>query len=432
MRHSCILIAVLGVCLGLSPKVYAAGSSGLRVETPEAGAFGKGSAFAGEANTSAAVYYNPAGLTQLKQAEVKEGFCVLQPMTDYDNPSKTDTTQMRRETFLIPHFYFAMPISDTKLMFGLGATSSWGTGTFWAEDSFSRYVATKSDLTNKDFMVTLAYPLTQQWSVGLSADWDDSKANLKKKIFQAGTGDDGDFQLKAKSHTGGYRLSTLYKFNEHHQAGLMYRSPMRHKFRGKLYLDGLNDNGTVPLQTIFGGPSYETEVSEEFVLPQSVIAGYSFKPNNKWTFNVDIEWFDWSSLEQERINFEDETDPTRLSVLNNGNPASRDWTGVWSEAIGAEYAMKDNFRVRGGYYHHQSTIPDLNVDSSIPEGNAHGFTTGFGYDFNPHATIDMAYSFIYYEPRKITNNIGASAGGNINGTYNQITNLVLGTFTYKF
>ena len=44
-------------------NVLAAGSGGFRVETPDAGAFGKGSAFVGEANTPGAVYYNPAGLT---------------------------------------------------------------------------------------------------------------------------------------------------------------------------------------------------------------------------------------------------------------------------------------------------------------------------------------------------------------------------------
>ena len=46
-------------------QALAAGSGAYRLEVPDAGAAGMGSAFVGEANTPAAVYWNPAGLTQI-------------------------------------------------------------------------------------------------------------------------------------------------------------------------------------------------------------------------------------------------------------------------------------------------------------------------------------------------------------------------------
>ena len=51
-------------------------------------------------------------------------------------------------------------------------------------------------------------------------------------------------------------------------------------------LNGFGSN----FEGIFGGTSFETKVAEEFELPQSVVLGYSYQPDNKWTFNIDVEW----------------------------------------------------------------------------------------------------------------------------------------------
>lgn len=415
-------------------NALASGSGAFRVETPDAGASGKGSAFVGEANTPAAVYYNPAGLNQIKRVELSFGTAFLAPQVDYHSSASTNggTVQMRRNTFWIPHFYAAVPMIAGKVTVGVGATSYFGLGTQWADDSPLRYEATESDIENKDYMLTAAYQVTDQWSVAASADNDDSKANKQKKLAQLTGGVDGDFQLKAKDDAWGYRLATMYRLNERHQFGLMYRSRISHRYEGKAYLNKLNDLGATPYNTIFGGDSYETKLSEKFTLPQSVVVGYSFKPTHQWTFNVDVEWMDWSSVKHEAINWLNETDPTRLAVLNTGNPAPRDWHSVWSQSIGAEYAVNDRLRLRGGYYHHTSPIPQGTWDPNLPDSNSHGITTGFGYDVSKHLTLDIAYSALFYELRKIDNTVGNAFGADVDGRYKQFINIGYATLTYKF
>ncbi len=411
------------------PAISFAGSGAFRVELPDAGALGKGSAFVGEANTPAAVYYNPAGLSQLQASQVSLGTAWLAPYVDYEGPSGAET-QMRRNQFWIPHVYLGVPLTQ-RIVLGLGATSYFGLGTEWAEDSFAKYVATESNIENKDYMLTLAYKLSEHLGFAVSTDSDTSKANKKKKLAQTGAAD-GDFELNAKSTGWGYRLATMYKLNGQHQFGLMYRSTIRHKYRGKAYLDKLNSGG-VNYQAIFGGTYYETELSEEFVLPQSVVLGYSFKPDPKWTFNADLEWMDWSSVEQELINWESETDATRLSVLNDGNPARRDWRSVWSFALGTEYAASDRLRLRGGYYHHQTPIPEANWEPNLPDSDSNGLTAGVGYDVIPHRmTLDLAYSALFYKDRRIDNTVGSSSGVSIDGEYSQWASMFLATVTYRF
>lgn len=413
--------------------VLAAGSGAFRVELPDAGALGKGSAFVGEANTPAAVYYNPAGLTQIKNFQVTAGTAWIAPQNEF-KPNSGDVVQMRRNNFFIPHFYAAAPVGD-RLTIGVGANSYFGLGTEWAMESPLRYVATESVIENKDYALTAAYQVTDQWSFAVSADNDDTKVSKSKKLQQA-SGGDGNFQLKAKDNAWGYRLATMFKINPRHQVGLMYRSRISHKYEGKAYLNDLNASPTLfgmglshdNYQGLFGGSSYETKLSEKFTLPQSVVIGYSFKPNDKWTFNFDLEWMDWSSVKQDAINWLQETDASRLAILNNGNPEARDWKSVFSQAIGFEYAATHRLRLRGGYYHHSSPIPQSTFHANLPDADSHGFTGGLGFDLTSKLTLDLAYSGLLYETREVDSDINSA----IDGEYKQFTNIAMGSLTYKF
>ena len=425
-----IVLYNVSVFLLGSMNVFAAGSGAFRVETPDAGAFGKGSAFVGEANTPAAIFYNPAGLSQINKAEISVGTTYLAPQVNYEASSGTEV-QMQRNSFWIPHLYAAVPISD-KLIVGFGATSYFGLGTEWAPDSPLRYEATKSSIIDKNYMLTSSFQATDQWSIAVSVDNDDSHADKSRKVFQSTGLDDANQQLKVKDNAWGFRIATMYKVNNQHQFGLMYRSRINHTYHGKAYLTGLNNAGSTPFAAIFGGSSYETKVTEKFTLPQSVVVGYSYKPNNKWTFNFDLEWMDWSSVKREALNWTDETDPTRLAVLNNGNPVPHDWHSVWSQAIGAEYSATERLRLRGGYYHHASPVPQATWDPNLPDASSHGFTTGFGYDLSKNLTLDMAYSMLIYQQRKINNTVGDGLGSPVDGQYKQIMNIVMATMTYKF
>jgi len=422
-------LILTGIFLGtfLCAQGFAAGSGAFRLEVPDAGAVGKGSAFVGEANTPVAVYYNPAGMTQMDQAAVSVGVSLIQPFVDYKDEAGNES-QMRRGTYTIPSLFFVQPVGK-QFAVGFGAMSSWGLTTYWHQDSFARYNATRNEMRNKDFLISTAYKLNEQFSFALSLDIDDSEIDKNKKIDQeAAFWADGNSRLRGESTGYGFRVAGMYKLNEKHQFGLMYRSPIEHKYEGTLYMDHLSPFG-LGSAGYFNGSSYETDVVSKMTLPDSVVLGYSFKPNDKWTFNADVEWMNWSVINEEELAYPSETDPTRLAVLNDGNPAPRDWRSVVSLALGAEYAVSERFRVRSGYYHHQSPVPENVWQASLPDSVSHGVTLGLGYDFTKSFTLDLAWSGIYYMEQEIDNQV---AGGTINGTYNQTCNLMYATATYKF
>lgn len=422
------IIFTIGLIFSFPTFCFAAGSGGFRIEMVDAEALGKGVAFAGEADNASAVFYNPAGLTQLKGNHVSLGLGLVAPSVTHESFAGVKT-DMGRQEFWIPDIFVVSDFGLEKFVFGLGGSSNWGTGTEWSDTSFSRYVATRSDVNNSDLMFTGAYKVNDQLSLGLSVDHDYSVVNKSKKLLQTG-GPDGDFQLKGKGHGWGHRVAMLYEFNDQHQIGLQYRSPIEENYRGKTYLTGLtNDDPFAPYNAIFGGSSYETEISSESELPQSAVAGYSFTPNDKWTVNFDLEWMDWSSIEQELIEFQDEQRASALAVLYTGNPAPKDWNSVWSTAFGTEYKWNDQLRLRGGYFFHQSPIPDENFHTNLPDSNSHSIAVGFGYDLNDKTTVDFAYSHMFFVDRTVN---GSTAGSTINGTYEEGINLVQLTVNRKF
>ncbi len=421
---------VIGLLASYSMTALAAGSGAYRVEMSDARALAMGGAFVGVADSPAAVFYNPAGMFQLSGPQVSVSLALLEPKM-HAQPASGQKTKMQQESFLLPTTAFVTRLSD-KVSMGVGVTSFWGLGTNWAQDSFARYAATTNSIQNTDYLVSASYRVSDQLSVGLGVVIDNSKVNKEKKFHQAGN--DGNFKLKGDNTSAGIQLSGFYKVDDKHQFGMQYSSAIHRKYKGKVRLDDIN---TAYWNAALGGPafsgsSYVTDAEEKYTLPQSIDLGYSYKPNEKLILGVDILWMDWSCVKEERLSYPSENNPYTLAFLNDGNPVNRDWRSAVSLGLGGEYEMSDRFRLRAGYYYHQSPIQQDVWDPSLPDANSNSIAMGFGYDITRAVTFDLAYSAMFFDTRSIKNNVGDASGGGIDGKYSQWINLVLATANYKF
>jgi long-chain fatty acid transport protein len=74
----------------------------------------------------------------------------------------------------------------------------------------------------------------------------------------------------------------------------------------------------------------------------------------------------------------------------------KDWKDVWRLSLGAEYAINDNWTVRGSYSYDEAPENAKYVDYMIPAADRHLLGVGVGYTVN-NWTIDVAYTYIIAE-----------------------------------
>lgn len=411
-----------------SAKAFGIGSGGYRNEVVDAEAAGKGFAFVAQADNPSAVHYNPAGLTQLKGSQISVGYVYEAPMFSVDSKATGDNVNMQKQVFYLPNVYFVTELKNENLRFGFGANSPYGLSTDWANDSYTRYLSTESNVTMMNYNPTVAYKVNDYVSVGAGLDFFTADVNKHRVVSAALSSTGGDFQLKGSDESWGYNFGLLLRPSEKHSIGISYRSEIDLTLKGTVSLDGLDGVGAA----IFGGSSYTTAMESKSTIPRSIAFGYAYKPNNKWTIEADAEWTDWSCVEEEFLTYPDETPGSlKSNTLNTDNPGSRDWRSVWAYGIGAEYQATDKLELRGGFVYEQSPIPSANFEPVLPDANKHGVTMGAGYLLK-NVKIDASYAFLKYRDRDVTNDIGSSTASNVDGKYKGYVNILGLSLTYKY
>ncbi len=431
-RMEVVLASLFILTMISSTKAFGVGSGGYRNEVVDAEAAGKGFSFVAQADNPSAVHYNPAGLTQLKGSYITLGYAFEAPMFSVNSDATGDTVHMQKQVFYLPNVYYVTDCKENEnLRFGFGANSPYGLSTRWATDSFAKFVSTKSKVEMANFNPTVAYKVNDCLSLGAGIDF--FRAYVAKHKVLSGTlsSANGDFLLKGNDENWGYNLGILLNPSEKQRIGISYRSPIHMELKGKVTMDNLNNIAPYFASTTFGGSSYTTEMKSKSTIPGSVALGYAYQPNNKWTFEADVEWTHWSSTQEELVTYPNETDATRLAILNSGNPASRDWRNVFAYGVGAEYQATEKLQLRGGLLYEKNPIPSANFEPVLPDSSKYGVTTGVGYLIK-NVKIDAAYAFLKYNDRSVTNDVGASTGSNIDGKYKGYVNILALSLTYKF
>lgn len=429
MKKYSLVVILLSILFTYNNDAFALGGGGFRNEAAlDAEANGMADCFVAQADSPSAVHFNPAGLTQLEGNHLKLGYTVQAPRNSHTSTAGNES-QMQKQLFFMPNIYLVNDFGLENWRFGLGVTSPYGLGTDWADDSFSRYQATESNLEFYQINPTVAYKVNDVFSVGVGVNYMISDISKHKRLTAEVGG--GDFHLKGDDGAWGYNVGLLYKPSDRHSLGVSYRSKIELTYEGNATLTNLDAGIYDGVFGPVGTDTYVTNIESDLTLPRSLAIGYAFRPDEKWTFEIDVEWTDWTSVQEDFVKFTEETDATRLSILNNGNPAAKDWHASLAYGIGAQYKASDKLTLRGGYLFIETPIPSANFETALPDSDRHGITLGAGYKVREDLTINMAYFGVLMVDRDVTNDV-ASASSDLNGEYNGYVNIVSIDFTYKY
>lgn len=411
-------------------------------------ATGMANAFAGQADDPSALFYNPAGITQLEGTQVIYGGSVVYLDTTFRSSTTGESTQLQDQFPLVPHFFVTHKFKSLdKLSIGLGIYTPFGLTIDWPDNWQGRFTSINAKFRATIIHPTVAYRVTEDLSVAAGLRWANVSAEFQQK-FNVGTG-----ESKARAWDGtadpiGWNVGLLYKLPARYatSVGIQFRSEIQAQIGGTAEFSG-------PAAALFK----PTRFHSSFKMPPQLVLGVSTKFIPNWTINAEVEWEGWSTVGTLPLHFVSTPDsPLNQQALDQAGCTNQQggaqagcrlWKNSYVYRIGAEYKPVGRpYAFRAGYFFDETPIPDNTFDSNIPNANLHAFTVGSGYEWDVRGEslkkvgLDIAYLIGFYEKRSIDNstlnpdNKGGALGlgPTAFGSYSSTAHVLTVSLTLKF
>lgn len=385
---------------------------------------GLGRAFAGSAavaDDASTIFFNPAGLTYLKQAEMDLGLNYISPRSEFHNEGSSvadlggymgfsgqELTGSdygdASENAIVPNFYYAQPVND-KVTLGLGVSAPFGLVTEYNETWVGRYFAVKSDMLTINFNPSIAIQATDKLSVGLgvSAQYIDVELSQMADLGASGGAPqaaDGKVDLQADDWGYGFNLGLIYQATDNTRLGLAYRSKISHTLEG----DGeLTQNGVKLVD--------DNNIEADVDLPETLSLAIYHDINSKWAITADATWTRWS----------------RFSELNiKGDALSQrkaeNWENTMRYGLGLNYKHSDKWQFRTGVAYDETPIPGKSFRTArIPGTDRLWIAVGASYHYSENIVIDASYAHLFMNDPDIDETDGLH---NLKGSYEASVDLL--------
>src|SRR5438309_3636879 len=250
-----------------------------------AAASGKANAFAGEANDPSAIFYNPAGITQLPGTQFMIGTSIVKLDSTFRSSTTGENTKLEDQFPIVPHFFITHRFKqwDERLSIGLGVYTPFGIVVDWPDNWQGRFDTTNARLRVTVYNPTVAYQVTPGFSVAAGIRIADAGAEFEQKFAVPALGiPESKVRVHdLEAHPVGWNVGFLYHLKEiSTSVGLQFRSELQPKFNGSADFRGPDVDALSIENTKF-------HTSVKF--PPPLILAASTKAIPRCTINADIE-----------------------------------------------------------------------------------------------------------------------------------------------
>jgi long-chain fatty acid transport protein len=351
-------------------------ASGFAITAQSAGAMARSLAFTGQADDPSAVYYNPAGISQLHSAGMLlVGATVIRPHADFQPAATGSPTEERERYYVLPHLYMTHPLGP-HLTAGLGAFVPFGLSTKWPADWDGRFQVIDATIRVSTFNPVLAWRPSPWLMVGGGVHYSSVKLQERRALNLAPFPAEGTVSLRGDGRTLGYNGGLLVTPSPRWQFGASYRSRTNVEVK-----DGRADfTVPPPLANSF------TAIRTELTLPPTVRTGLLFRPTPNWDVELDAVWTGWSTIDRLEVQFANGL-PSDVTTFG--------WRDSMTYSLGVEHRYSPLLRLRGGYLYDLTPIPDDRANPLIPDADRQGLSIGVGTS-SERWTLDVGYQLLVF------------------------------------
>jgi long-chain fatty acid transport protein len=335
-------LAAIGPC-----QVFGLGS---RIPNQDPEAIGRGNAFVATADNPAALYYNPAGITQLEGQNVQFGsLFYLNIDADYRAPSGKDTQNLRK-VITIPHLDYTLSLKDVPVTFGMGVYAPFGLGMEWPDTAPFRNAGLEAQLTYLTINPVVAWRPVPTLSLAMGPTFNYSDVKLRQGIITSPF----QFHFRGDDWAYGFNAGILWQPHPQWSIGAKYMSATSMDYSGTASF-----SPTAP----FLPPPTHTQTHLDF--PQIISAGISFRPTTNWNLEVDVDWTDW--------------DTVKSAVIKGIATLTLNWQSSFFYEAGVTRQLGKGYYLSAGYFFSEASTPERDYTPLVPDTDLHVGSLGVGY-----------------------------------------------------
>jgi long-chain fatty acid transport protein len=398
------LLLAVALVAGCPAAVLA---NGMRLASQDAFASARGEAFVATADNPSAIYYNPAGITQLDGFNVRGGVYGLYLGNSFTAPGGGQPYGDSDHTAAAPQIFCTCTIPNLPVTLGLGIYAPYGASVNWPENTGFREVGTKASLTYIRVNPVAAIKLPGGLSIagGGMIDYGDIdlEQGLRPGVPYPLT---NYFVFKGSGWSLGGNLGLLWQPWRVISFGATFRSMTPLNFNGS------NSFEQQPL------PAVVLPAQTRFRFPWTAVGGVSLRPTPKWNFEFDADFTDWTSFNY--VTDQQQGLPPRQYSLQANLPSQIElqWQGSWMYEFGATRYFDHGWHLSAGYVFNENSEPDTYYNPLVPDMDRYFIATGAGWS-GKHLSFDLAYQFGYGPPHTVVDALPPSSpaarGGQENG-----------------
>jgi long-chain fatty acid transport protein len=442
-RSRAVSVACAMALAGWGSNAFASGFQLQEQSASRLGAAFSGTAAAAE--DASVLFYNPAGMSRLKQSEIAVVATGIRIKSEFNDDSSvaafgqslgTDGGDAGGWNF-VPSVYAALPVTD-KLAVGFGVNAPFGLELDYDGDSMARFQARRSMIKTYNLNPAISYRIADRITLGLGLDYQHIKAELSNSVnysavvaqglqqlvlagqiqpaalptlIGANAGLEGYTRLKGDDNAWGFNAGLLFELSDSSRLGLAYRSSMSYTVDGDVTFvtpTASNPTGAAIIANASapGGPLANGDVSVDLKLPDTATASFVQEFGDQWELSADLAWTGWSSVQELRV-VRDNDDVLSLTP--------EQWDDTWRFAVGGAFKVNPSFKLRAGIAYDQTPVPSSTRTARLPDAARRWIAFGANWTSGP-VILDVGLAHLFVKDAPIDQDGGnAVAYGNLVG-----------------
>ena len=370
----------------LEASAFAGTASAAAFGLMEQSGSGLGNAYAGSAavaEDASTIYYNPAGMTQLKGKNFSAGVNYINLEAKFSDKGSTGLASGAQsidggDYGLVPNGYFSYQIND-QWFAGVGVSVPYGQRTNYPSSWKGSYSAMDTDIQSININPSVAFKVNDKVSLGLGVDYQFFKATYTTNVT-AGLGN--VLKIQGSTKSWGWNAGALFNVSEATKVGISYRSKIKHNI----------DSGSWSTTSASGAASLSIE------LPDTWIVSATHKLNDQWELLADVSQQGWSSIPKLVIN-------TPGFAGGAVQTKQYNWKDTTRIALGANYQYNDQVKLRVGVASDEGVVNDTYRTARLPDANRIWYSFGVQYKPTKSSAVDVAYSYVKADKATINDSV---------------------------